>query len=342
MKAVVLHGVNDLRVEEVPDPKPQRDEVLIKIDVSGVCGTDVHMWSGINFEGKFPFIPGHEWVGHVIEIGPDVQSLQVGDRVAGECYIPCRTCPVCQDGGAPAFCPNHYYFGFQPQASGGLAELHVSPEERLHRIPEGMSDEEAALVEPISVAYHAIWGQGGGVAPHDRVGVFGAGPIGLFAMQIAMAAGAQVIVAEPTEYRKNMARDMGAKTIIDPSKENMVEAVMELTDGLGLSLIVECSGSRDGIASTVETVSVDGRIVLTGQSMGLQIPAELGKMIWKHALMVGSCGSPGFFPKTLVYMSRKLADPTSIITHRFTLDQALEAFELGNKGTGSGKIIITF
>ena len=340
MKAAVLHGVNDLRIEDVPRPTLERNQVLIRIEVCGVCGTDVHMWAGTNVEGEFPFIPGHEWVGAVEELGPEANTLEKGDRVTGECFLACRTCRVCKDGGIAAFCTNHTYYGFQPTAGGGMAEYQVSTEETLHKVPKEVSSEEAALVEPVSVAYHAIWSRGGGVAPHDRVGIIGAGPIGLFAMQIAAASGAQVIVVEPTEYRQSMARDMGAKTIVDPSKEDVVQSMMKLTDGRGLTLTVECSGSEAGIANTVETAAIDGRIVLTGQSMGLKPPAALGKMIWKHAHMVGSCGSAGYFSKTLDYLSRKLAQPERIITHRFALDHAPEAFELGNAGTRSGKIMI--
>ena len=342
MKAAVLHGVKDLRLEDVPMPEPKDNEVLVKVNVSGVCGTDVHMWAGTNYEGIFPFIPGHEWVGEVVEAGPEVKTLKAGDRVTGECFIPCHSCEICRNGGISAFCPNHRYYGFQPNCAGGLAEYHVSPEERLPKIPDTMSDDEAVLIEPISVAYHAVWGRGGGVGPHDRVGIIGAGPIGLFAMQIAQASGAQVIVVEPTEYRKKMAKDMGAEVIVDPSKEDTTEKIMNLTEGLGLSLIIECSGSEKGIANTVEIIGVDGRIVLTGQSMGLKPAAALGKLIWKHATITGSCDSPDFTLKTLAYLSRKLNDPTKIITHRFKFKQMAEAFELGNKGTGSGKIVVEF
>src|SRR5271157_5001112 len=101
MKAVVLRGVNDLRFEDLPDPKPKEGEVVVKIKLSGVCGTDVHMWEGKNFEGTFPFVPGHEWIGEVVELGKEVHQLSVGDRVTGECFIPCGACRVCQNGGPP-------------------------------------------------------------------------------------------------------------------------------------------------------------------------------------------------------------------------------------------------
>jgi L-iditol 2-dehydrogenase len=340
MKAAVLRGVNDLRLEELPVTQPKAGQVLVKISVAGVCGTDVHMWAGTNFEGTFPFVPGHEWVGRVVEPGPDIRSLQVGDRVTGECFIPCRVCDVCKSGGAPAFCLDHEYYGFQWQANGGMAEYHVSPEERLHKIPGSMSDDEAALVEPVSVAYHAIWGRGGGVAPHDRVGIIGAGPIGLLTAQIAKVAGAQVVVVEPAPYRQKMAKEMAADLVVDPFVDDWKDAVMDQTSGLGFTRIIECSGSKAGIASTVDLIAPDGNIVLTGQSMGLEIPIELGKTIWKHAKVIGSCGSPGFFPQTITYISRGLVDVTKIVTHRFPLDEVHAAFEMGNKGTESGKILL--
>jgi L-iditol 2-dehydrogenase len=340
MKAAVLRGVNDLRLEELPIPDPEAGEALIKIKVAGVCGTDVHMWAGTNFEGTFPFVPGHEWVGEVVELGPGVESLTVGDRVVGECFIPCHICAVCRDGSPSAFCPDHRYFGFTWETPGGMAEYHVSPEERLCKVPDNVSEEAAALVEPVSVAYHAIWGRGGGVAPHDRVGVIGTGPIGLLSLQIAKVAGAQVIAVEPQPFRQRMAKEMGADVVVDPSQEDVVARVMELTDGFGLTLIIECSGSKAGIAATVDQVAVDGRIVLTGQSMGLKIPIELGKTIWKHAQVIGSCDAPHFFPKTIAYLSRQLADVTKLVTHSFPLSKVHEAFELALKGTECGKVLV--
>jgi L-iditol 2-dehydrogenase len=340
MKAAVLRGVKDLRLEDLPVPEVGPGEALVKITVSGVCGTDAHMYGGTNFEGKFPFVPGHEWVGRVVEVGPGVTTHKVGDRVTGECFIPCRSCPICLDGHDMAFCPNHRYYGFAWGTPGGMAEYHCSPVERLIKVPANLTDEEAAMVEPVSVAYHAIWRRGGGVAPHDRVGIIGAGPIGLFAMQIAQVAAAQVIVVEPQPFRQELARKMGADEIVDPSQEGFRQRILDLTDGLGLTLVMECSGSKAGIASTVDIVAVDGRIVLTGQSMGLAVPIEVWKTNWNHAKIIGANGSPHFFPKTMAYISRHRADITPIITHRLPLARVQEAFDMALRATESGKILL--
>lgn len=340
MKAIVLKDVKKLVVEDVPVPKPVGDQVLVKIDQCSLCGTDVHMWAGTNLEGTFPFIPGHEWVGRIVEVGKDVKIFKIGDRVTGEADIGCRKCDICRDGGIAAICPNHLYYGFTPATPGGLAEYHCSPEERLFKVPDNISDDAASMVEAISVAYHAVWGRGGGVGPHDRVGIFGAGPIGLFAMLSSLVSGAQVVMVEPQPYRQQMAKDMGAKIVIDPSKCDPVKKIMDLTNGLGLTRIIECSGSSAGIAMTVDVIGVDGKIVLIGQSIGTKIPIELGKLIWKHASIIGSCGSPYFFPNTISFLSKGLVDFDKVVTHRFSFDNAFKAFELGNKGTGSGKIMM--
>ena len=340
MKAVVLEGVNKLVVKDVEVREPVGDEVLIKIDIAGICGTDLHMWAGTNYEGTFPFVPGHEWIGHVVKLGKDVRTLKIGDRVTGDVFIPCGTCEVCKTNGAPQFCKEwKAAFGFRPDSPGGMAEYHLSPEVRLYKIPDSINDEIGSLVEVVSVPYHAIWARSGGLGPHDRVAIIGAGPVGLIATGISLISGAKVIVIEPEPNRAKLAKEMGAKIIINPSIENAVEKIMDLTNGLGVTRIIECSGSKDGIAMTVDIISVDGAIVLTGQSIGTKIPIEIGKIIWKHAKIIGSCGAPFFWPQTIDFMSKGLVDFSKIITHRFPIDKVLEAFNVGIK-TNSGKILI--
>ncbi|NIO09414.1 MAG: zinc-binding dehydrogenase, partial [Deltaproteobacteria bacterium] len=229
---------------------------------------------------------------------------------------------------------------------------------------DNVSYEEAALVEPLSVAYHGVWGSGGGAAPHDRVVVFGAGPIGLFAMLTCKASGAPVIVVEPQPFRRQMARDLGADVVIDPTtgvlvehlmdhtggrrfatpsspgRGVLIEQVLDHTGGRGATLVLECSGSNGALEATIDVVAKGGRIVLIGQSAGRKIPIEIGKTIFQGATIVGSSGSPYFFPKTLTFMSRRLVDLSPVITHQFPLIDVLEAFELGKKATDSAKILL--
>jgi L-iditol 2-dehydrogenase len=340
VKAAVLRGVHDLKLEELPTPRPAGNEVLIRVKAAGVCGTDVHMWEGTNKEGAFPFIPGHEWSGEVVEVGKAVRTMSVGDRVVAEVPIKCRVCANCKDGLDANMCPDFELYGFSWEYPGGMAEYTVSKEERLFKIPDNVSYEEAALVEPVSVAYHGVWRSGGGVAPHDRVVVFGAGPIGLFAMLACKASGAPVIVVEPQPFRQRMARELGADVVIDPTAGELVQQVLDHTSGRGATLVVECSGSNGALETILDVVAKQGRVVLIGQSVGRKIPVEIGRSILQGATIVGSSGSPYFFPKTLTFMSRRLVDLGRVVTHRFPLADIVEAFETGKKATDSAKILI--
>jgi len=340
VKAAVLRGVHDLRLEQVQDPSPAGNEVLIRVKAAGMCGTDLHMWEGSNQEGTFPFIPGHEWSGEVVEVGKGVKSVSRGERVVAEVPIPCHLCDNCKDGLEPNMCPDKQLYGFSWENAGGMAEYTLARAERLFKIPANVSYEEAALVEPVSVAYHGVWGSGGGAAPHDRVVVFGAGPIGLFAMLSCKASGAPVLVVEPQAFRRKMAQDLGADVVLDPMAGDLVEQVLDHTGGRGATMVLECSGSNGALAATLDVIGKQGRIVLIGQSAGRKIPIEIGKAIFERTTIVGSSGSPYYFPKTLAFMSRRLVDLLPVVTHQFPLSRILEAFELGKSGAGCAKILV--
>ncbi len=340
MKAAVLRDVHDLRLEELPDPQPAGKEVLIRVRAAGICGTDLNMWRGTNDEGTFPFIPGHEWAGEVVEVGRGIKTLSVGDRVVAEPPIKCHVCPNCQDGMDPNMCTDFELCGFSWDYPGGMAEYIVSKEERLFKMPDNVSYEEGALVEPVAITYHGVWGSGGGVAPHDRAVVFGAGPIGMFAMLVCKASGAPVITVEPQSFRRQMAQELGADVVINPTAGDVVEQILDHTGGRGATLVLECSGSDDALAATMDVVAKEGRIVLIGQSAGRKVPVEIGKSIWQGATIIGSSGCPYFFPKTLTFMSRHLVDLTKVVTHRFPLTDVLEAFELGRRASDSAKMLL--
>jgi threonine dehydrogenase-like Zn-dependent dehydrogenase len=298
------------------------------------------MWKGTNTEGVFPFIPGHEWAGEIVQVGRDVEAFAVGDRVVGEVSTPCGVCRNCKDGMPPELCSAPRLYGFAWQTPGGMAEYQVSETKRWHRVPDNLSDEEAALVEPLSVGYHGIWASGGGVLPHDRAVVFGGGPIGLLTMLICKAAGAWVGMVEPQPYRRQFARDLGADFAVDPADGNLEEQILDNTGGRGASLVVECSGSDGARAATVDVVASAGRIVLIGLGTNRKVPIEVDKAIFKCVSITGSSGAGFDFAKTLAFMSRRLVDFRRVITPRLSLDRVTEAFELGSRQVESGKIMI--
>jgi len=340
MKAAKLYDVNDLRLEEIPDPSPAGDEVVVQVKACGVCATDVGMWRGTSSEGEFPFVPGHEWSGEIVEVGSEVRDYTVGDRVVPQEYIPCATCPNCKDGMSPEACANPELYGFGPQHPGAMAEFHLARAIRLHRIPECLSYEEAALLEPASVAYGNIWEKGGGVGPHDRMVVFGCGPIGMLAMLAGKASGAPVVVVEPHPYRRNLALELGADAAIDPTDGDLEEQVMVHTGGRGATLILECSGSDAGRAGTVDVVATRGRIVLIGLRANRKVPLDHDKAIFKGVTIRGADVSTFYLPKTLAFLSRGLVDIGRLITHRFPLEKVVSALELGAGKGESSKIMI--
>jgi L-iditol 2-dehydrogenase len=185
-----------------------------------------------------------------------------------------------------------------------------------------------------------VWESGGGAAPHDRVVVFGAGPIGLFALLSSKASGAPVIVVEPQAFRRQMATDLGAEVVLDPTDGDLAEQVKEHTGGRGATLVLECSGSNGALAATLDVIGQQGRIVLIGQSAGRKIPIEIGKAIFARTTITGSSGSPYYFPKTLAFMSRRLVDLMPVVTHQFPLSQIGDAFELGKAGANCAKILV--
>ena len=342
MKAAVLRDVNDMRLEELPDPEPGDGEVVIQVHACGLCATGINMWKGTNNEGEFPFVPGHEWAGEIVEVGRDTGNFSVGDHVVGECTMACQQCQNCRDGMAPEACTNSKLFGFGPDAPGALARYHKSPIGRLHKIPDNVSFEEASLVEPISVAYNGVWGTGGGVKPHDHVAVVGCGPIGMFGILVAKAAGVPVTVVEPHPDRRKMALEIGADAAVDPTTGELSEQIMELTGGQGASLVLECSGSNQGRASTIDIVAKEGRIALIGLGPpDKTVPVDLNKAVFRSAQIRGSDGSAYFFATPLQLMSRHIVDFTQVITHRFPLEKIEEALNLGASQSASSKIVLS-
>jgi L-iditol 2-dehydrogenase len=159
-------------------------------------------------------------------------------------------------------------------------------------------------------------------------------------MLACQASGAPVIVVEPQAFRRQMARDLGADIVLDPSAGVLVEQVQDHTAGRGATMVLECSGSDGALAAVLDLVGRQGRIVLVWQSVGRRIPIEIGRAIFGRTTIIGSSGSPYYFPKTLTFMSRRLVNLMPVVTHRFPLSQVLAAFELGKSGAGCAKILI--
>ncbi|NQW16511.1 MAG: alcohol dehydrogenase catalytic domain-containing protein [Chloroflexi bacterium] len=264
MKALVLHGKNDLRYEtDYPDPTPAPGEVLLRMTYSSICQTDIEVWQhdpfGLFARGGGPRIQGHEAAGVVAELGEGVSTLQVGDRVAVENVRTCGTCFFCRKGRS-TLCENGRNFGFSD--NGGLAEFGVWPESLCIKLPESMSNEEAPLSEPTSVAVHAVMNSD--VHVGDTAVVIGCGVVGLATLQVLQAAGARVIAIDTRAQSLELASKLGAAETLNVGDVDPAEVLPGLTNGYGPDVIIETAGADRTALNAVQWVRRGGRAVIVG------------------------------------------------------------------------------
>lgn len=272
MKAAVWHARNDIRVEEVPEPgAPGPGEVVIRVGAAGICGTDLEEYrAGPLFipvgepnplTGRMaPLILGHEFAGEVVEVGRGVTAFKVGDRLAPDVLITCGECYWCQRHQL-SLCDKLAALGLM--GDGGLAEYCRLPVQMAVKLPNGLSDDHAAMAEPLSVAVRAV--RRGRMLAGETVAVFGGGTIGLFCLQVARAAGAgEVFVVEPLPNRRELAMQLGASDVINPLTTDPVAALHHWTRGIGPDLVLEASGATSVTPVAVAAARKGGRIVLVG------------------------------------------------------------------------------
>ncbi len=332
-KQAFMYGPEDLRVEEVELPELEPNQVLIKLGACGICGSDVECYEGESDEGRYdiaPYTPGHEWAGKAVGIGSAVTSVEEGNKVVGDCVLPCNNCANCKDGKMPSACLNMREVGFRPDSPGGFGEYLILEEQYTHVIPDDWSYEMGAWVETFNVGYWGLWGTGCDPDASDNVAIIGAGPIGLSAAMVAKTSGANVIVVDPLEKRRKRALEYGADEVVDPTGCNMEEEIKKYTtDGRGASVVVECSGNDKGIASVFDIAGHSARVGLVGHSIGRKVPVEIGKTIWKTLDISGSGGTKTWFPRTIRFMSaiKDQYDFEALNTHFFDFEDVNEAIE---------------
>ncbi len=293
------------RVVEAPRPTIGPDEVLVAARSVGVCHSDIDLLEGryiIPF--TYPIIPGHEWSGEVVEVGADVTSFSPGDRVVGECVI------------------GDDHFGFS--ISGAAAEYFVAKASWLHRLPDEVSYTNGALVEPFSVGYYALRAAGN-VDASDVVVVMGAGPIGLAATAAAAALGAATVVAEPAEFRREVALSLGAVAAVHP--DDLDAELERRAGGRGADVVIEASGQPAVMARALEIAGFRGRVTYVGIDVGRSAPAQLGLIQSKELQIRGVIGSPGVWPATIRFLARTGIDLSPLVTDRYSLIDAVDAID---------------
>ncbi len=294
MKAARWHGRRDVRVEDVPVPAPGEGEILLRVSFCGICGTDLeeyrhgplvipadrpHALTG----RRAPLTMGHEFTGVVAALGPGVRGLREGDRVAPDIVLFCNACEFCRRH-QYALCEKWATIGLH--TDGGLAEYVTVPAFACARLPDSLSDAEAALIEPTECAVRAV-----NKAPPrlgDVVGILGGGPIGLLTLQVSRAAGAgAVILVEPRASRRALALELGAEAVLDPADPGWMEELRRLAGGLGPDVVFECAGRPDTASLAIRMARKGGRIVLIGLTGG-EVPVDTLDLIVGEKTVIGT------------------------------------------------------
>jgi len=347
-KIAFMHGPHDLRIHEVDVPEVKPNQVLVKVGAVGICGSDVECYEGKSKEGRYdiaPYTPGHEWCGQVVEIGSNVTTLKPGDKVIGDCVLPCGVCRNCKEGLMPSACLNMREAGFRPDSPGGMGEYLVIEEQFAHKVPDDWSFELGAWVEPFSVGYFGIWGNGGYIDASDTALIMGAGPIGMCAAIVAKTSGAKTIVADPLENRRQLALKYGADVVLNPLDPDFKKQILDATDGHGPSVIAEASGTDSALASIFEIAGHSCRVGLIGHSIGRKVPVEIGWTLWKTLRIKGAGGTHNFSQRTIRFMNaiKDKVDITGLTTHRLPFDRLQEAMDIAtHKKAEALKVMLTF
>ncbi len=328
MDAAVLRKPMDIRVEKVAVPKPQPDEALIRVHCIGVCGSDIQYYEHGKigrYVVKEPIILGHELAGEVVEVGERVQNVKIGDRVAVEPGVTCGRCDYCKSG-RYNLCPDVVFMA-TPPVDGAWAEYVAVRSDFLFKIPDEMSYEAGALIEPLSVGIHAM--NRGKVTPADRMLVTGLGPIGLLAIQAAKIHGiSEIYASDVIPLRRELALELGATAVIDPINENMDDKINQLTGGKGITVAVETSGNEQAIANVFKLVNRGGRIVIVGLPASEGVKIDITHLADAEYDVYGVFRYANTYPTAIQAISNLNLDVEKIITHKFSLADIHEAIEL--------------
>ena len=327
MKVAVMLGIGKMGFEERDIPQPKDDEVLVKLEYVGICGSDLHYYeSGAigDYVVKPPFVLGHEPGGTVVEVGKNVTHLKVGDRVALEPGKTCGHCEFCKTG-RYNLCPDVVFFATPPV--DGVFQEYVAHEAGLcFKLPDNVSTMEGALIEPLAVGFHAAR-QGGAQAGQVAV-VTGAGCIGLVSMMALKAMGvSKVYSVDVMDKRLDKALELGADGVINGSREDAVKKVMELTGGMGCDLVIETAGTEITTRQAVQMTKKGATIVLVGYSKTGEIKMPISLALDKELTFKTVFRYRHIYPMAIDAVASGKVNLKGIVTNEFALDDIQEAMD---------------
>jgi len=328
MKAVFLDQPGKFSIRELPIPQPGEREVLVAVKYCGVCGSDMHFYEhgriGSLVVMKEPLILGHEFAGEVVELGPGVETLAVGDRVTVEPGVPCRYCEHCRAGNYN-LCRD-LVFKSAPPHNGAFCEYVVTPEDFAFKLPENVSTEDGATVEPLAVGMHAV--KLTGLRAGESAVVLGAGPVGLLAVAAAAAAGARDVTAvDLVPMRLEYARRMGASAAVDARQTDLIGQMQESAD-----VVIDCAAVDATILQAFDLVKRGGRIAWVGMASA-QAAVPVLKAVLKQISVIGVRRYANCFQGAVNLITAGKIDPAPLVTHRFRFPdvEGAIAFAAGNR-----------
>ena len=341
MKALVLEDYKKFNYTDVPAPKPGPEEALISVRACGICGSDVHGMDGSTGRRRPPIIMGHEASGVIAEVGAGVNNWKSGDRVTFDSTIYCGNCDYCRRGEVN-LCDNRRVLGVSCQdyrQHGAFAEFVVVPQRVLYRVPESLPFEHAALVEPFTIALHAI--RRAPVALNDTVVVIGAGMIGLALTQALRQTGCgQLIVVDVAPERLALAKQMGATDTVDSSGGGAAKTILDLTHCKGADAAFESVGVSATVDLAIASLRKGGALTLVG-NLAPKIEFPLQATVTRELSIYGSCASRGEYPAVLGMMSRGALQPAPFISAVAPLAEGASWFDrLYRKEPGLMKVLL--
>lgn len=335
MRAAHIYGAKDIQVKETEVPALAAGQVLVKVNYAGICGSDMHEYVGGTYPIRKQPVLGHEFAGTVIEVGDGVTKVKAGDRVAVEPLIPCGQCVNCRRGFSN-LCVAREGYGYT--ISGGFAEFAVVKENNCFLLPEGMSLELGALVEPTAVAVHAV--RQSQLRLGDSAVIFGAGPIGLLLLQSVKAAGASVIVVvEVSEDRRRKAAELGATHTLNPIETNAVQAIREITGG-GADVAFDAAGVQATFEAGASSIRPGGefKVVSIWEKPATFSPNAI---VTTEGRITGSYAYTNLFPEVIRLLANGVINGNEVITGKIALNDIVDqGFEVLLKDRTQIKILV--
>jgi len=344
MKAVVLTGIKQMEIQDWPDPAIERDtDVLLKIERVGVCGSDVHYYETGRIGSQvvqYPYIVGHECTATVAAVGDSVTTVNMGDPVVIEPAVSCHNCDQCNRGRENTCC-NLRFLGTPGQGPGCLSEYIVMPQECCFLTHGKLSLEQGVLCEPLAIAVYAV--EQSHIVEGSNVAILGAGPIGLSCLVSAKAAGAKgVYMTEKIGERMQVAGKGGAGWVGNPERQDIVKDILEMQP-TGVDIVYECAGQQETIDQAVELLTPGGTLMLIGIPREDRVSFSIDKIRRKEITIVNFRRQNNCTGKAMDLVASGKVDVDFMITHRFKMEQAKEAFDMvAEYADGVVKALIEF